>query len=73
MFGGIPLETVIIFGVGSFVTKGITDSNNFGYWKIVILENGREGLDGIILHNSDEWKIKDTRHQISRYLTNLFP
>ena len=39
--GGIPVvETVITFGVGSIVTRSVNDSNNSGFWKIWILENG---------------------------------
>ena len=70
---GTPVATVITFGMGYFVTRGVNDSNNYGFWKIGILENGWEGLDDIIVSNSYEWKIKYERQLLIRASTNEFP
>ena len=73
MCGGIPVATVIIFGVVYFGTRGINDSNNLRFWKIRILENRLERHDDIILRNLHELKIKDARYRLSRALKTLFP
>ena len=67
------MAPVITFGIGYVVTRSTNDSNNFEFWKIGILENGWVGLDDIIVHNSHELKINDSRHQLGSSLTNVFP
>ena len=48
------MATVVKFGVGYIVKRGVNDSNNSGFLNLIILKNGEEGLDEIIMRNSDK-------------------